>query len=109
MNAPLAASSLCLEGELTIYRAAELRASLQQALAGTPAGGALELDLAGVTEMDSAGVQLLMAARKSARAARCDLRLVGHSPALLEVFQTLHFAAHSLNRPRRPFPIPSGT
>ena len=87
----LAKSVLAIDGELTIYRAAELRITLQNALASKPE---LELDLAAVTEMDSAGVQLLMAAKKTARAAQCELRLVGHSPAVLEVFETLDLAAH---------------
>jgi anti-anti-sigma factor len=89
-----ATTTLRIEGELTIYRAAELRTSLQAALAGLAEHGALELDLAAVTEMDSAGVQLLMAAKKSAQAVRRDLRLVGHSPAVIQVFNTLDLAAH---------------
>lgn len=80
-----------IEGELTIYRAAELRGALQAALAES---GDLEIDLAGVTEMDSAGVQLLMAAKNSARATQREVRLTGHSPAVLEVFETLDLAAH---------------
>ncbi len=47
-----------------------------------------------MSELDSAGVQLLMAARKSAQAARRELHLVGHSPAVLEVFETMDLAAH---------------
>lgn len=87
-------SSLALDGELTIYRAAELRDTLIKALAALNDGSALELDLAEVSELDIAGVQLLMAAKKSAQAAQRDLRLVGHSPAVLEVFETLDLAAH---------------
>jgi len=94
MNPEQSSATLCVEGELTIYRAAELCASLKAALTGAAAGGVLELNLAGVTEMDSAGVQLLMAAVKSARAAQSELRLVAHSPAVLEVFETLDLSAH---------------
>jgi len=94
MNASGLASSMDIEGELTIYRAAELRASLQAALAGLTGVDGLELNLAAVTDMDSAGVQLLMATKQSARAAGRELRLVGHSPAVLEVFETLDLAAH---------------
>jgi len=83
-------TSMSIEGELTIYRAAELCASLKAALAG---GGDLEVSLASVTEIDSAGVQLLMAAKKTAQSAQRELRLVGHSPAVLEVFETLDLAA----------------
>jgi anti-anti-sigma factor len=81
--------ALSIDGEMTIYRAAELRESLSAALA---AGGDLELNLSGVTEMDSAGVQLLMAAKKTARDSQHEVRLVGHSPAVLEVFETLDLA-----------------
>jgi len=88
------ATVLALDGELTIYRAAELRDLLIGALAGLGEGAALELNLAEVSELDSAGVQLLMAARKTALASQRELRLVGHSPAVLEVFETLDLAAH---------------
>lgn len=87
-----ATATLPIEGEFTIYRAAEWHGALVQALA--QAQGALTLDLGQVSEMDSAGVQLLMAAKKTARAAGVALHLVGHSPAVLEVFQTLDLAAH---------------
>jgi anti-sigma B factor antagonist len=84
-------TTLSIEGELTIYRATELSVVLKDALSGA---GDLELNLAAVTEMDSAGVQLLMAAAKTARAAGCELRLVGHSAAVLEVFETLNLGAY---------------
>ena len=100
--APAATPALCIEGELTIYRAAELCAILKTALAGLSGDGDLQLNLAGVTEMDSAGVQLLMAAQKSARAAQRELRLVGHSAAVLEVFETLDLAAHFGDVPLTP-------
>ena len=85
---------LRIEGELTIYRAAELAAAMKAALAEVPTGAVLELDLAEVTEMDSAGVQLLLAARRSADESGRVLRLAGTSPAVAEVFQTLQLASH---------------
>jgi anti-anti-sigma factor len=85
-----AAASLVLDGELTIYRAAELKPLIVDAL---PAGGTLEIDLRGVSEIDSAGVQLLMLAKREARARGGELRLAGHSPAVLEVFELLDLAA----------------
>lgn len=57
---------LRLDGELTIYRAQDLRQLLLEALAG-PDG--LQLDLGEVSEMDSSAVQLLLAARQEALAA----------------------------------------
>lgn len=83
--------SVRLDGEINIYRAAELRVALQAALAET---GDLELDLSGVTELDSSGVQLLISAKKTAAATQRELHLVNHSPAVLEVFELLNLAGH---------------
>ena len=93
------AVTLRIDGELTIYRAAELCEALKGALAGAPDRGALEVDLSAVTEMDSAGVQLLMAARKSARAAGRELRLANASRAVAEVFAILRLDAHFADIP----------
>jgi anti-sigma B factor antagonist len=93
MSLPDATPPFRIDGELTIYRAAELAAALKAAFAALADGADLEVDLADVTEMDCAGVQLLIAAGKTARAGGRALRLSGHSPVVLEVFQTLHLAA----------------
>jgi anti-sigma B factor antagonist len=85
------ATTLRLDGELTIYRAAELKAELLEALEAAP--DALEVDLSGVSEIDSAGVQLLMLAKRRAQAVQRTLRLVGHSAAVVEVFELLDLAA----------------
>jgi anti-anti-sigma regulatory factor len=79
---------LRIEGELTIFRAMELKPVL---LAVPPVD---EVDLSGVTDLDTAGVQLLMLAKKTARAAGRDIKLVAHSPAVLEVFELLNVAAY---------------
>ena len=79
---------LFLAGELTIFRAAEL----QQVLLCEPAPQ--EIDLSGVTEMDSAGLQLLMGAKQAAIAGQRTLRLVAHSVAVIEVFELLNVAAY---------------
>jgi anti-sigma B factor antagonist len=84
-------AALRIQGALTIYRAAELKETL---LAALPAAGPLEVDLSGVTELDSAGLQLLMLTKITAQAQACELRLVGHSPAVLEVFDLLNLAAY---------------
>jgi anti-sigma B factor antagonist len=83
--------ALRIEGELTIYRAAELKQTLLETLIAHPA---LEIDLSGVTEVDSAGVQLLMLAKQTARAAKREVTLVGHSPAVVEVLELLDLAAY---------------
>ena len=85
---------LRIEGELTIYRAAELCDALKGALAGAPDRGALEVDLSAVTEMDSAGVQLLIAAKRSSEDSGRALRVAGLGPAAVEVFDILQLATH---------------
>jgi len=58
-----AAPVLHIEGEFTIFRAMELKPVI---LAAPPP---LEIDLSGVTEMDTAGLQLLILAKRAAVAA----------------------------------------
>jgi len=71
-----------IEGEMTIYNAMELKGAL---LAPFDQCADLEIDLAGVTEIDSAGMQLLILAKNEARARGKNVLLSGHSPAVLEV------------------------
>ncbi len=80
-----------ITGELTIYRAAELKEFLLQAL--DQSSGPLDIDLSGVTEMDVAGLQVLMMAKQAALAKQRDLHLMNHSPAVVEVFEILNVAA----------------
>ncbi|MEV4510072.1 STAS domain-containing protein [Dactylosporangium sp. NPDC049525] len=79
-----------LDGELTIAVAAEqqarLRAFLQQA------AGAFEIDLSGVTELDTAGLQLLLAARREAAQRGAALTFLSPSRAVHDVFVTAHLA-----------------
>ncbi len=72
------------EGELTIYAAAEFKANLENALA---ASENIEIDLAGVSEMDTAGLQLLLAARREAQRCGKSLRLKDCSEAVHDVFE----------------------
>ena len=75
-------------GELTINTAADL---LPQFSADP---GPDEIDLSAVTELDSAGLQLLMLAKKLAAAQGRELHLVAHSAPVIEVFELLNVAAH---------------
>ncbi len=86
-----AVAQLSIDGELSIYRAAELKPLILQAVA---ASRELEIDLSGVTECDTAGVQLLLLAKRSAAEAGHALRLVRHSAVVVDVLQLLDLAAH---------------
>jgi anti-anti-sigma regulatory factor len=84
----MSAHALRIEGEFTVFTAAELK----PVILCTPLPQ--EIDLSGVTEIDTAGVQLLMLAKRTALEQDRELHLVGHSPAVLEVFELLNVAAY---------------
>jgi len=75
---------LGIEGEMTIYTAAQLYAELTPFLT---LGSPLQIDLSQVTEIDGAGLQLLMLAKRETLRTGAALQLSGHSPAVLEVFE----------------------
>jgi anti-sigma B factor antagonist len=72
-----------IEGDLTIYRAAELKEFIFPQI---DRAGVIEVDLSHVTEIDSAGLQLLIAAKLEAMIRDKQLHYVGHSKPVLEVF-----------------------
>ena len=81
---------LAIGGAMTIYGAAEAMGPLLEALQGCHE---LEIDLAEVAEMDTAGAQLLVLLRREALSAGKRLTLSGHSPAVLEVFDCYGLAS----------------
>ena len=83
-------------GELTIYRAAGFASELLGRIAG---GAEVGLDLAGVTEFDSAGLQVLLVARREARARGGGLRLLHPSRSVLDVIETLNLQDMLSNSP----------
>lgn len=82
--------TLALAGEFTIYAAAESKGLLLAPLAEVQA---LAVDLAGVTEMDTTGIQLLILAKREAQTAGKTLSLAGHSPAVVELMELYGLAA----------------
>jgi len=82
---------LRISGELTIYSAGDIKPQLLRALNDCRE---LEINLAAVSELDSAGLQLLYLLKREARAAHKELRLVAHSAATLEVLELLRMEAY---------------
>lgn len=78
-----------IEGELSIYTAATLKPQLYTLLRQH---AELELDLSAVSEMDGAGLQILIAAKREANRQGSTLKLSGHSAAVLEVFDLCNMA-----------------
>ena len=79
-------AALAVEGELTIYRAAELKDALLDAVRQQSAPA---FDLSAVTEFDSAGLQLLLVARQEAARLGKTLHVQGASAAVCDVFALL--------------------
>jgi anti-sigma B factor antagonist len=91
--ADTAAAVLALGPEMTIAYAAELRETLQDAATAAAAAHTdLLLDLAGVSDFDSSGVQLLLSARLSLQARGQGLRLVACSAAVRDALRTFGLA-----------------
>lgn len=84
---------LALTGEFSIYQAQEFKKTLLDAL---QPGAVLVLDLSGVTALDTAGVQLLLLAQRTAQAQQGSLRVVNPSASVLEVLQLLRLDAQLL-------------
>jgi anti-anti-sigma factor len=74
--------ALVLGPEMTIAHAGGCHAALAEALLSAPA--ALALDLGGVTDFDSSGVQLLLATQRSLAERGDALHLVAASPAVVD-------------------------
>lgn len=82
---------LHIDGEMTIYTAAALKEELMKFI-NQPCER--EIDLSDVSEMDSAGLQLLILAKREALRHNTPLRLTGHSRAVLEVMDICNMAAY---------------
>ncbi len=82
---------LGIDGEMTIYSAAELKGAL---LDGLNRCEQLEINLSQVSEMDSAGLQLLYLVKREAAHLNRKLALVAHSPATLEVLDLYNMTSY---------------
>lgn len=78
--------ALHLEGELTIYRAGELKPVMLDAVRRSPEPA---FDLSEVSEIDTAGVQLLLLARREATSLDRRLALLAPSHTVREAFSLL--------------------
>jgi len=85
-----------IEGNMTIYEAAADKPVLLRALASAKE---LDVDLSSLHEMDTAGLQLLILLKREALLAGTAMRLIGHSPASLDVLNTYNMTAYFTDPP----------
>jgi anti-sigma B factor antagonist len=89
MNAPTA-SRLAIREDMTIYQA---QAQKEQLLAALAATEDLELDLSGVGEMDTAGLQLLLLLKREVLQQGKQLKITSHSPNVQRIFDFCNLVA----------------
>jgi anti-sigma B factor antagonist len=98
MSAP-ATTGLRLDGDVTVQFAAEHKTFLLSAL---HTAQTLELDLSGVVELDTAGLQLLLLLKREAQGLGKTLRLEAPSGAVQEIL-----ALARLDDRLEPLPAPT--
>lgn len=84
-------TQLAIQGEMTIYTASEQKKALSDQL---NASKELQIDLSGVSEIDSAGLQLLMFIKREAAEHQIPLSLIQHSQVVVEVLELLNLSTH---------------
>lgn len=82
-------TELKVVGDLTIFGAADAYGYLTRALSERRD---LRINLAQITEVDSSGVQVLLAAKRAVEKHGHSFELVAHSEAMLEVMELLQLS-----------------
>ena len=75
---------LQIEGEMTIFHAQELKDGILDSLENTEG---LEVDLSRVSEIDTAGFQLLLMLRNESMRLHTSLQVDAYSPAILSLLE----------------------
>lgn len=78
-----------MKGEMTIYAATEIKENLFSVMAGC---AELEINLGQVSEIDSAGLQLLALIKREAADRNKPLHFVAHSQAVLDMLDLCNLA-----------------
>lgn len=80
------AGRMVLKGELTIYTVAEVKAGIGDSLKDRDE---IEIDLSGVTEIDTAGLQLMLIAKRKPGK---HVRFLNHPPSVLRLLDLSNLA-----------------
>jgi anti-anti-sigma regulatory factor len=85
-----------IEGNMTIYEVAADKPVLLSALAKAKV---FDLDLSSLHELDTAGLQLLILLKRESLLGGTAMRVIGHSPASLDVLNTYNMTAYFTDPP----------
>lgn len=88
-NLSVTPSTIKVSGEVTIYHAAELYGSLRPLI---EADTDWDVDVADVSEIDTAGIQVLLACKRLSVHCRSGFRVVNHSKAVVEALDAMNLA-----------------
>lgn len=78
------ATALSIAGEFTIFTAANLKQDILEAI-GRSETPEIDIDLSDVSEIDSAGLQLMVMAKREAMARGKNVRFIRHSDPVLDL------------------------
>lgn len=92
LDQKLSTGELRVDGEMTIYRANEVAQTLFAALRAH--AGDVSLDLSDVTEFDTAGLQLVLMARRMVEANGHRLEVVQPSECVVDVLELCNVAVN---------------
>ncbi|MBF0400186.1 MAG: STAS domain-containing protein [Magnetococcales bacterium] len=87
MNGQAEEGQLVLSGLLGLDQADSLVRLLRERITGTAAGERVEVDLSGVTDVDTAALQIFVAARRTAEQSGKKLLLSSANDTLLDRFR----------------------
>lgn len=87
-----APATLAIRGEFTIFTAQALKEALLTAITSAAGNDEITIDLSEVSEMDTAGLQLMLMAKREAVALGKRLRFVRHSDEVLELIDLCDLA-----------------
>jgi anti-sigma B factor antagonist len=82
---------LTIKDEMTIYTAAQYKDELLSYFSDCHE---MEIDLSEVTELDSAGLQILLLLESESAKTNKELHFIHHSQPVIEVIELLNLAAH---------------
>jgi anti-anti-sigma factor len=85
------AERMVINEDMTIYHAEALKEKLMETLSRS---AVFELDLSQVVEIDTAGLQLLLLAKRESQLQGKTFRIVAHSPAAHELIDFFNMAAY---------------
>ncbi|MET0051142.1 MAG: STAS domain-containing protein [Candidatus Thiodiazotropha sp.] len=82
---------IVIDDEMTIYTAASLKKDLLEKISDCRS---IEVILEKVTEMDTAGVQIMLMLFADAKKQGHEIHFSSHSAAVVDVLETFNLAAH---------------